>query len=93
MHVLLPFSFLWGFVFILLIFETNFPLTSGGIYVCLQHYVGLCANHVKDYSHFNGCKYFLHIQKFKIQPNEIEEPKDKVFFVCFLKSLQIFSNI
>lgn len=64
--------------------ELNF-IFSGGIYVCLQHFVGLCANHVKEYSQTNGCKYFLRIQKFKIKPKEQDEPKDKVNLRVFMK--------
>ncbi|KAI6238428.1 Ubiquitin carboxyl-terminal hydrolase [Aphelenchoides fujianensis] len=49
------------------------PLFQDGIYVCLQHFVGLCAEHVKDYAETNGARYFLRIQKTKIKKPELPD--------------------
>ncbi|KAI6181467.1 Ubiquitin carboxyl-terminal hydrolase [Aphelenchoides besseyi] len=46
------------------------PFFKGGIYVCLHHFVGLCANHVAEYAETNGSRFFLRIQKFKVKREE-----------------------
>lgn len=64
-------------------------LFSGGLFICLERFAGLCIDHVKGYCERTARKGFLWYKQTKKALPESEEPQDKVKKVRILGEMHL----